>query len=485
MHTPYFPSLRSRVAALGRRTAHSLRQATLDQLQEHLRDLLPVPLLSATDEGPNSRQRIFSLRLTFECFVWQVLKPKTSCREVVRHVQTLFRLAGRGWIDEGDSAYVQARQRLPQERLEKAVGATAQVADRRVGSGGQIHGRPIKVVDASSTQLPDTAQNQKRYPQSPVQKKGCGFPILKFMVLFSLCSGAVLNVIFGNLHDHDLRLLHGLWEALKQGDVLLGDRAFGEFTCLAGLPKLLGVDVVARLHQCRKADFRKAQRLTKHDGLFIWTKGWYQSEVLSATEWGLLPAQITVRIIRFTACIRGFRSRRITLVTSLLDPKLYPAQELIELYARRWRLELCLRDLKTTMGMEQLRCQTPEMAEKELLAYLVAHNLMRCVIAEAVATYQVDLERVSFKGSIDALRQYSNAISQARNRKMRHQLWQDLLLNLALDLVPYRPNRLEPRSLKRRPKNFGWLTKPRRKFKECLHRNRYWKSNPRNLRALN
>ena len=110
---------------------------------------------------------------------------------------------------------------------------------------------------------------------------------------------------------------------------------------------------------------------------------------------------------------------------------------------------------------------------------------MRCVIAEGVATYQVDLERVSFKGSIDALRQYSNAISQARNRKMRHQLWQDLLLKLALDLVPYRPNRLEPRSLKRRPKNFGWLTKPRRKFKECLHRNRYWKSNPRDLRALN
>ena len=155
------------------------------------------------------------------------------------------------------------------------------------------------------------------------------------------------------------------------------------------------------------------------------------------------------------------------------------------LYARRWRLELCLRDLKTTMGMEQLRCQSPDMAEKELLAYLVAHNLIRCVMAEAVATYQVELERVSFKGSVDALRQYSNAISQARSQKMRAQLWQDLLLNLARDLVPYRPNRLEPRSLKRRPKNFGWLTKPRRKFRECLHRNRYWKSHPRNLRALN
>ena len=135
--------------------------------------------------------------------------------------------------------------------------------------------------------------------------------------------------------------------------------------------------------------------------------------------------------------------------------------------------------------MEQLRCQTPGMVQKELLAYLVAHNLIRCVIAEAIATYRVDLERVSFKGSVDALRQYSQAISQARNCTLRQQLWQDFLLNLALDLVPCRPGRLEPRALKRRPKNFGWLTRSRRKFKEVLHRNRHWRSNPRILRRLN
>jgi len=105
MHTPYFPAFRSRLAALGRRTAGTLRQTTLEQLQQHLRDLLPAPLLSATEEGPNSRERVFSLRLTFECFLWQVLKPKTSCREVVRQVQALFRLRGWGWIGEDDSAY--------------------------------------------------------------------------------------------------------------------------------------------------------------------------------------------------------------------------------------------------------------------------------------------------------------------------------------------------------------------------------------------
>jgi hypothetical protein len=339
-------------------------------------------------------------------------------------------------------------------------------------------------VDGSSTQLADTPANQQSYPQSRSQTPGGGFPLLKFAVFFSLASGAVLNVILGNLQHHDLRLLRGLWDQLKKGDILLGDRAYGEFTTLAGLPQQ-GVDVVARLHQRRKVDFRQARRLGPHDGRFIWPKGYQQSAILSPTEWALLPAQITVRILRFTTTIRGFRQRRITLVTSLLDAKLYPAEELVALYARRWRLELCLRDLKTTLGMEQLRCKTPEMAEKELLAYLVAHNLIRCLMAEAVAVHQVELERVSFKGSLDALRQFSDAISRAPNRKLRRQLWADLLLTLARDRVPRRPNRTEPRAVKRRPKPYPLLNQPRRKFVEISHRSRYWKGRPRNYRGLN
>jgi hypothetical protein len=137
------------------------------------------------------------------------------------------------------------------------------------------------------------------------------------------------------------------------------------------------------------------------------------------------------------------------------------------------------------MGMEQLRCKSPDMAEKELLAYLVAHNLIRCLIAEAVVRYQVDLERVSFKGSVDALRQYSDAFAKARSHKMRRQLWEDLLLNLARDLVRYRPNRQEPRAVKRRPKPYPLLNQPRRRFVEISHRSRYWKGRPRNYRSLN
>ncbi len=483
MHTPCFPAFRSRLAALGRRTTQPLRQATLGQLQEHLRQLLPAPLLSATEEGANSRDRVFNLRLTFECFVWQMLKPQTSCREVVRQVQAFLGLHRRVPLDEGNSAYIQARQRLPRERLEKALIATAQAAEGRAGSGGQLNGRPVKVIDGSTTQLPDTPQNQKAYPQPGSQKPGCGFPVMKLAVLFSLAGGAVLNVILDSLRHHDLRLFRQLWRCLKTGDIVLADRAYGEYATLAALPRQQ-VDVVARLHQRRRVDFRQARRLGRYDGLFTWKKGSEQSELFTANEWSQLPGQITVRLVRFTAAIRGFRARRVTLVTTLLDPAAYPAHSLAALYARRWRLELCLRDLKTTMGMEALRCQSPAMAQKEVLAYLIAHNLMRCVMSEAAARHDAPLERISFKGAVDALRQYSAAIAQARKGKMRRQLWENLLSNLARDLVPLRPNRREPRALKHRLKPYPLLNQPRRRFVEISHRSRYWKGRPRNYRGL-
>jgi len=225
-------------------------------------------------------------------------------------------------VDEGDSAYVQARQRLPRERLERALTATAQAADRRVERSAQLQGRPVKVVDGSTTQLADTPENQRRFPQPSSQKPGCGFPVIRFVALLSLASGAILKVMMDSLRSHDLRLLHRLAEALAPGDIVLGDRAYGEYTTAASLPQQ-GVDLVARLHHQRKVDFRQAKRLAKQDGLFVWAKGYQQSQILSPAEWALLPAQITVRIIRFTTTIRGFRGRRVTLVTTLLDPKLY------------------------------------------------------------------------------------------------------------------------------------------------------------------
>jgi hypothetical protein len=413
-----------------------------------------------------------------------MLQPRTACREVVRQVQAQARLHGWGTVDECPSAYIQARQRLPQECLEQVLAATARAAEQRAGSDSRLQGRPVKVVDGSSVQLPDTPANQKAYPQPSGQKPGCGFPVMKLAVLFSLASGALLAVVMGNLHGHDLRLLRQLWASLKAGDILLGDRAYGDYVTLAGLPPQ-GVDVVARLHQARKVDFRRARRLGHHDGVFVWRKSFQQSSILTPAEWAALPAEIQVRIIRFTAACRGFRSQRITLVTTLLDAEKYPVAELIALYARRWRLELTLRDLKTTLGLEQLRCQSPAMVRKELLAGLIAHNLIRCLMAEAAQVHAAELERLSFKGTVDALRQFSAALAQARTRKMKGALWQDLLQALARDQVPLRPHRNEPRAVKRRPKPYPLLNRPRQKFVELPHRNKRWKGGPIKYRDLN
>jgi hypothetical protein len=485
MNTPLFPAFRARLAALGRRTAGHLRQGTLQQLARHLAELIPVHLLSSADEGPNSRERLFTLRLTCECFLWQMLKPRTACREVVRQVQALACLQGLSAVNENASAYIQARQRLPQECLERVLAATAQAVDRRASASTTLQGRPVRVVDGSSMQLPDTAANQQEYPQPSGQKPGCGFPVLKLVVLFSLASGALLEVALGNLHQHDLRLFQRLWEGLKAGDILLGDRAYGDYVTLAGLPRQ-GVDVVARLHQARKVDFRKAsQRLGHHDGVFVWRKGCMQSAILTPEQWAALPDEIQVRLVRFTAACRGFRTQRITLVTTLLDAGLYPAAELVAVYLRRWRIELCLRDVKTTLGLEQLRCQSPAMVRKELLAGLIAHNLIRCLMAEAAQVHEAELEQLSFKGAVDALRQYSAVLAQARTNRLKRKLWRDLLRTLACDRVPRRPGRTEPRALKRRPKPFPLLNRPRRQFVELPHRNSRWHGGPRKFQGLN
>ena len=330
--------------------------------------------------------------------------------------------------------------------------------------------------------MADTPENQKLYPQPSSQKPGCGFPLLKFLPIFSLASGAIQAVVTSDWKNHDVRLLHQAWDLFSKGDVLLTDRAFGDYVTLAARPQR-GVDGVARLSGARKVDFRKAvKRLGRDDALFEWCKGYQQSDILTPEEGQALPDKLTVRILRFTAVIRG-RRQRVVLVTTLLDPVLYPAHELIALYRRRWEMELTLRHLKTTMGMEPLRCQSPEMARKELLAYLVASNLIRCLMAEAVAEAGVLMTRLSFKGTVDAVRNYSAEMRAARSKGKREELWTCLVATIAADLVPERPGRREPRAVKRRPKPYPLLNKPRHQFKDTPHHNRYRKNNPRKIRA--
>jgi ribosomal protein L17 len=272
------------------------------------------------------------------------------------------------------------------------------------------------------------------------------------------------------LHTAELPMLYSLFSQLDPNDILIGDRGFGNFVLLALLGHFKpGVDFIGR--SARQVDGRRRlQRLGQDDWLMVWKKGANPSLWLPEAIWRALPKEITVRIVRGSCHVKGFRVRRLTLVTTLLDPKAYPAREILQAYLRRWRLEMCLDDLKTTLEIDTLRGRSPQMLQKELYAHLIAHNLIRCTMAEAAAQQSVPLERLSFKGTLDALRQFTQAMSQARTQKKRSELWAKLLKTLADDLVPHRPGRREPRAVKRLKNTYPRLSVPRHIFRDPLKR---------------
>jgi len=412
MQTPFFPAWRHRLAPLGRRVAR-LRQQSLPCLDQLFDAFLPPALLAQADEGPNSRERVFTVRRTFFGFLYQVLNPDCACREVVRQIQALWALHQRGRLDEGTGAYCQARARLPWDILPRLRCAAAAHADR----GSQLwRGLRVKVVDGTTLSLPDTPKNQRSYPQPRSQQPGCGFPLLKLVGVFSLSTGALLDYAKGNKHQHELGLLRRLLHLFQPGDLVLADRGFSTYTLL-GCLLTHGVEGLFRLHQARPADLRQGKRLGKQDRLFTWDKPLQPPRYLPNAIWKAIPQQLSVRVLRFNLQVPGFRVQSVTLVTTLLDPQKYPAEALAGLYAERWRIELWFRDIKTSMGMEVLRCKSPKLVHKELEMFLIAYNLIRCLMAQASVRYEVGMGWLSFKGTVDSLRQFAGAMAQARSAK--------------------------------------------------------------------
>jgi hypothetical protein len=456
-----------------------LRHQSLLSLDQLFNPFLPPALLAQADEGPNSRNRVFSLRRTFFGFLYQVLNPDCPCREVVRQIQALCALHDASGVDEANSAYCQARGRLPWDILPRLrCAAAAQTEKAR-----QLwRGFCVKVIDGTSTSLPDTRKNQRTYPQSGAQQPGCGFPLLKLVGVFSLATGALLDYARGNKHHHELGLLQKLMHQFKPEDLVLADRGFSTYSLLALLLSR-GVQSLFRLHQARPADLRKGKRLGKNDRLFVWNKPLLRPAYLPKAIWKAIPEQLSVRVLRFSLHVPGFRVHSVTLVTTLLDAEKYSAEELAFLYAKRWRVELWFRDIKTSMRMEVLRCRSPKMVHKELEMFFIAYNLIRCLMAEASVRYDVGMGSLSFKGTVDSVRQFAPAIAQARSRKKQKQLLEKLLEVIARDRLPERSGRREPRAVKRRPKPYPLLNRPRGRFEEIPHRNRYWKNHPRKSRA--
>ena len=465
MNTPLFPAWRSQLAAYGRRT-HERRSA--GEIENEFSRFIPPDLLRKSKKGAGSRDRLFTRSRTFWCFIWQALQPHTACRAVVRKVQAEAEHERR-IIDESSSAYCQARHRLPLDIVKRGLEHSSACADRMVKEGVPGWKRPIQVVDATSFQTPDTPAHRKRYHYPSGQNKGCGFPVMRAIALFSLASGAIKQIATAACYTAELVMFKPLWSCLKRGDILLGDRAYGCFAILAGLPRQ-GVDVVARLHQGRNLDLRRAKKLGPDDWQTTISKARIVPPYMTQAQWNKLPDKIDVRVLKLRIHIKGFRTQTSWIVTTLLDSREYAKEDISLLYFRRWQMELSFRDLKTTMGMESLRCRTPDMVEKELRMYVTAYNFLRALMAEAAVLNNISVFRISFKGTIDTLRSYLPAMMHARNRRQRQRLRKRLLDILYEDRIPLRPNRSEPRAVKNRPKPYSYLTKHRRNFKAAPHR---------------
>jgi hypothetical protein len=465
-----------------RAQTEQVRQAGLSRLSEIFGPWLPTALLAPTAHGVNSRKRLYPLELTFWVFLSQVLSPGSSCREIVRKVQAWYAPLGGAQPDSRTGAYCQARARLPLAKLQATHEHLAQKLTTQNRAADLWLGRRVKVIDGTGLSMPDTAANQKVWPQPNTQKPGCGFPVVKLVACFCLASGALLQWVQGTLKDHDCRLLQKLLDCFQKGDVVLADRGFSSFANLA-LLQARGVDAVMRLHHFRKLDWRRGRRLGPRDRVVRWSKGPLQGQLWTRAQWAELPAHLDVRVVEIQVEVPGFRTRHLVLVTTLLDAATYSAHELGRIYFRRWAIELFFRDIKQTLGLDVLRCQTPAMVEKEIVMHALAYNLIRALMQDIAHSQAVALSRVSFKGTVDALRQWQELFEGSREHPRRvHKLREMFYQTVAGDPLLVRPERSEPRAVKRRPKNFRLLTKPRHQM--IVERSRKQSQKP-SKKALN
>jgi hypothetical protein len=406
------------------------------------------------------RQRELGPAETIHAFIVQVLNGNAACSHTVR-------LAG---LNCSAEAYCQARARLPLAVYERLLKHTSQAAQRS-SSLPLWHGHRTFLVDGSGLSMPDTEELQSHFGQPGGQRPGCGFPAAHWLTMFNATSGLLVKQLASPLRTHDMSQVATLHPELEEGDILVGDTALASYAHVALLlqRKLHGV---FRVHQrvlvsfrkdrklvgkqpkgtkARRATGRLIRKLGKFDQLVEYSKPKKCPEWMSEEVYRALPEKLVLREVRYRTKLKAGRTREITLVTTLLDPKKYPAEEVAALYGQRWRIETNLGHLKTTMGMDVLRCQTVAGVLKEMTIYALVYNLVRLVMLKAAEEQHTSVLSISF---VDALRWLAEACRR--------------LPPLRLATNPHRPNRYEPRVRKRRPKQFPVMRKPRKQLREQL-----------------
>jgi len=400
---------------------------------------------------------VYTAAVTLWAFLSQVLysREQRSCAAGVARVVVLMAALGRECSDN-TGAYCRARARLPLAVLQRLTLAVADGSEQRVPHHWLWRGRHVHLVDGSTVSMPDTAANQAAFPQAPTQKPGLGFPIARLVVLLSLATGMVSGLAMGRYQGKETgepALLRELFDRLRPGDVVLGDRCYCSYFMIALLARIQ-VDVVARLHQCRPSDFRRGR-----DHVVTWVRP-KKPQWMDQETYDQMPETLQLREVHVQVHQPGFRVESLIVVTTLTDVERYTKDDVAELYHQRWLAELDIRAIKISLGMDVLRCQTPEMVRKEIWTCLLAYNLIRQSMLEAALAAQRSPRQLSFTAALQKIAA-SWAILAVGEAAQLVPLIAVALRHLAAHRVGHRPDRIEPRAVKRRPKRQKLLTKPR------------------------
>ena len=415
------------------------------------------------------KDRIYTPLTTLWVFLGQVLCADHSCRAAVARLIAHRVSRGLRACSSITGAYCQARSRLPEEFFSTVTRHVGRSLDAEAHANWLWKGRRVYMFDGTTVSMPDTPQNQKAYPQNVVQSSGLGFPIARIGAIISLSCGAVLDVGFckyAGKGQGEVSLLRRMLDIFKPGDVALADCLMSNWYGIHMLQQR-DIELVSRLNKAhRKADFRKGKRLGKKDHIVRWRKP-NSIRSIDRKTYRSLPDYITVRETFIRVEQPGFRTRRIIVVTTLLDAKQTTKEDLAFLYRARWNQELDLRSIKISLQMDILRCKTPELVRKEVWTHILAYNLIRTIIAQAASEFEIQPRTISFKATVQTLKAFQPviAILGRRDTAFRRELYEQILIAIASHEVANRPDRSEPRLRKRRPKKYYYLMKPRAEAK--------------------
>jgi len=410
---------------------------------------------------PEHRERLYPPTETLSMFLAQAMGSDRSCRNIVN--QTAVQKVAIG-LPPGSTftgGYCKARKRLPKDLISQVTCEVGHMIDQHIPVNWRWKKRRVRLIDGTTVTMPDTPENQAVFPQQGAQKPGLGFPISRLVAVTCLASGSLLNVAIGRFNgkgSDEQTLLRSIQNTFEAGDIVMGDAFFATYFFIMDM-QAKGVDIVMEQNGARKrsTDFRRGCKLGKKDHLIIINKPKKCPYWMSPETYENAPASVTVRELKVDGKV---------LVTTLTCPKSATKVELKELYKSRWNIELDIRHIKDTMGMNILSCKTPEMAIKEIWIYLLAYNLIRLLMAQSALLADIIPRTISFKHCLQLWVTAVQTLDLMDNDQLN-----SLFILMNQQIVGKRPGRIEPRAIKRRPKAFPLLMKPRAEARAQVRKN--------------